>query len=180
MLFRSTATSDVLESGVAENNDLVDRLHAMNQSVGIMLVMEKPTASGAAMMAQAQLGDVEKLIRTGQREAAFIALAKARGSVASAYKSSGDLIDTAFWFGTFAQAAGYTPETVASVTRNDVKRVLRVGPGTGTVDARVWQAIVQGYGEGADRKGGRLHGVKSHARQALAAAIAWVQINRWN
>ena len=32
-----TATSDVLESGVAENNDLVDRLHAMNQSVGIML-----------------------------------------------------------------------------------------------------------------------------------------------
>ena len=46
-------------------------------------------------------------------------------------------------------------------------------------DATAWAAILMLHGgEQAAKKGGPLHGVKSHGRAALAAAVAWDLMSR--
>jgi len=40
-------------------------------------------------------------------------------------------------------------------------------------DATAWAALKLLHGEGCDKKGGALHGVRAHERAALAVAVAW-------
>lgn len=40
-------------------------------------------------------------------------------------------------------------------------------------DATAWAALKLLHGEGCDKKGGALHGVRAHERAALALAVAW-------
>lgn len=61
---------------------------------------------------------------------------------------------------------------VFTLERRAVLRALSDAIGQSvTKDAGVWQALVALHGEGSGKKGGALHGVKSHAKAALA--VAW-------
>lgn len=40
-------------------------------------------------------------------------------------------------------------------------------------DATAWAALKLLHGDGCDKKGGALHGVRAHERAALAVAVAW-------
>lgn len=63
------------------------------------------------------------------------------------------------------------------ITRAEVKAVLTEATLREPVvrdDKTAWQALVALHGgEQAAKKGGPLHGVKSHQRAALAAVVAW-------
>ena len=65
---------------------------------------------------------------------------------------------------------------VDELTRHEIRRRLQMAT-HGVVrvanDATVWAALKLLHGDGCDKKGGALHGVKSHARAALAAAVAF-------
>lgn len=62
------------------------------------------------------------------------------------------------------------------ISRHETRRRLQLAT-HGVVrvanDATVWAAIKLLHGDGCDKKGGSLYGVKSHARAALAAAVAF-------
>jgi hypothetical protein len=65
---------------------------------------------------------------------------------------------------------------VHELTRIEVKNILRDathGEVSVKNDAGVWAALKLLHGEGCDKKGGSLYGVTSHARAALAVAVAW-------
>ena len=158
-----TATREVLDAGVYMNDDMLDRLHTLDPDKAT-LVLERPTSSGASMLALAKLKNKD-----------YEGCAQ---QIASGFKSSGELVTTAIWYGCFSAAAGYTPDTVPNVTRQDVKRVFRVGPGNGSTDSRIRAAILSGYPAGAEKRGGALAKCKTHAWAAMACAIAWEQINK--
>lgn len=65
---------------------------------------------------------------------------------------------------------------VEELTRIEVKNTLREathGEVSLKNDACVWAALKLLHGEGCDKKGGALHGVRAHERAALAVAVAW-------
>ena len=65
---------------------------------------------------------------------------------------------------------------LVSLERRAVLRALSDAVGSDVrKDAGVWAALVTLHGEGSDKKGGCLHGVKAHARSALA--VAWSVAN---
>lgn len=74
----------------------------------------------------------------------------------------------------FQQFAASNPQWL---TRAEVKKRLRVATECEfpvQKDRDVWFALKLLHGgEGCDKKGGPLHGVRSHARAALAAAVAF-------
>lgn len=75
------------------------------------------------------------------------------------------------WVGRFTEAAGTIP--VALVKRSEVLRHLGVSP-KGNADSGVRAAMLDRWGgQAAARKGGALHGVRSHAWPALAVAVAF-------
>jgi hypothetical protein len=73
----------------------------------------------------------------------------------------------------FGRLYEYDPKTI---TRLEIKQALTaatLGEVTVRNDATAWAAVLLLHGgPSAGRKGGALHGVRSHARAALAACIA--------
>ena len=73
----------------------------------------------------------------------------------------------------------HQPQTHAVVewlTRREVKKILSEATLRDIVvkdDKSAWAALKLLHGEGCDKKGGSLYGVKSHGRAALAVAVAW-------
>jgi hypothetical protein len=62
------------------------------------------------------------------------------------------------------------------LTRREVKRILTEATQRDVVvtdDATAWAALKLLHGEGCDKKGGALHGVRAHERAALAVAVAF-------
>lgn len=82
------------------------------------------------------------------------------------------VVDAAWIAGQLAAHCGAQP-----ITRRDIKRILTAATQRDVVvkdDASAWAALklVHG-GDDAAKKGGCLHGVRSHERAALAVAVAW-------
>lgn len=83
------------------------------------------------------------------------------------------VFDTCVWIGRFQQA-WHDPEAARLIFRRVVK--LHLCGSVKASDANVWQALLDRFGGkdvavGKKAAPGRLYGVKSHARQALAVAI---------
>ena len=69
----------------------------------------------------------------------------------------------------------YGSARVYEITRREVKSCLTAATNKDVVvtdDATAWAALKLLHGEGCDKKGGALYGVKSHGRAALAVAYA--------
>lgn len=80
-----------------------------------------------------------------------------------------EVFETCVWIGRFQQAY-QNPECVRRVYRRDVKLHLCGNPRA--KDTNIWQALVDRFGEpGTKKNPGRLYGVRSHARAALAVAV---------
>ncbi len=80
-----------------------------------------------------------------------------------------EVFETVVWIGRFQQAS-VQPEAVHLVPRLAVK--LHHCQSARAKDANIWQAILDRFGgAAAARRGGPLHGVRSHARAALALAL---------
>jgi hypothetical protein len=65
---------------------------------------------------------------------------------------------------------------VHELTRREVKRILTAATQRDVVvtdDASAWAALRLLHGDGCDKKGGALHGVRAHARAALAVCVAF-------
>lgn len=76
-----------------------------------------------------------------------------------------------------------TGRMVNPMERKDVRKQLQLAT-LGTVrvtnDASAWAALLLIHGgDDAGKKGGALHGVKSHARAALAVSVAYARLNAW-
>lgn len=85
-----------------------------------------------------------------------------------------ETFETVFWSGRFAQAwEGYHASMPWSrVTRRQVK--LHLCGSMKAKDANIRQALIDTYGGIAcTKKGGALHGIKSHLWQALAVAVTY-------
>lgn len=70
----------------------------------------------------------------------------------------------------------YTAPRVHELTRLEVcKTLTEATHGEVRVrnDATAWASLKLLHGDGCDKKGGALYGVKSHERAALAVAVAW-------
>lgn len=86
------------------------------------------------------------------------------------------LVDCAYVAGQLAQKlihAGYelhelTRLEVCKVLTAEVHDALRVRN-----DATAWAALKLIHGDGSDKKGGAIYGVRAHERAALAVAVAW-------
>lgn len=80
-----------------------------------------------------------------------------------------EVFETCVWIGRFRQA-WRAPDAVRLAYRKDVKMHLC---GTARAkDGNVWQALKDRLGEpGTKKDPGRLYGVQSHARAALAVAV---------
>lgn len=83
------------------------------------------------------------------------------------------VFDTCVWIGRFQQA-WHDPGAVRLIFRRAVK--LHLCGSAKAKDTNVWQALLDRFGGkdvavGKKAAPGRLYGVKSHARQALAVAI---------
>lgn len=80
-----------------------------------------------------------------------------------------EVFETVRWIGRFQQAWS-EPEAVKLVYRQDVK--LHLCKSVRAKDANIWQALKDRFGEpGTAKNPGKLYGVKSHARAALAVAL---------
>lgn len=87
-----------------------------------------------------------------------------------------ELVDCGYVCGRLAEQFDMV-NAPAEITRIDVKNALRTAT-HGEVpvknDSGVWAALLLLHGgESAAKKGGPLHGVRSHGRAALAVAVAW-------
>lgn len=84
-----------------------------------------------------------------------------------------ETFETCVWIGRFCQACCGADR----LYRRDIK--LHLCGTARAKDAHIWQAIVDRYGGkesaiGSKKKPGPLHGVKSHARAALALGLCWL------
>lgn len=90
--------------------------------------------------------------------------------------------DACYCAGYLACLAHQAEADYAELTRLEVKKALSEATHREIVcrdDATVWAALKLLHGgEGAGKKGGPLYGVKSHARAALAVAVAFVLTRR--
>lgn len=91
-------------------------------------------------------------------------------------KTFPQVVDCGYVCGRLVERIGRSM-AVEELLRVDVRKALSVAT-HGTIvainDATTWQAILQLHGgEQAAKKGGPLHGVRSHARAALACAVAY-------
>ena len=101
--------------------------------------------------------------------------------VAMGQPLSGNLVETMLWAGRMWQAA--TRTTWAEwhwITRNQVKVAL-VGKCQGVKDAHVACAVQERFGGrkaalGTKKEPGPCHGVASHSWQALACALAFMEM----
>lgn len=85
------------------------------------------------------------------------------------------LVDCGYVAGRLAQRMALAG-VVHELTRLDVKQELTEathGEIRVVSDATAWAALKMLHGPDCDRKGGPLHGVKAHARAALAVAVAF-------
>lgn len=93
---------------------------------------------------------------------------------------SGNLVETTLWCGAFWWAAMFcTPWHW--ITRNQVK-VAICGRCKGIKDAHVLTGVQERFGgrekcKGTKKQPGPCYGVSSHAWQALAACVAWIEMD---
>ena len=81
------------------------------------------------------------------------------------------LVDCAWIAGQIKVACKAEP-----LTRREVKQILTDATQRDVIvkdDASAWAALKLLHGEGCDKKGGALHGVKAHERAALAVCVAF-------
>ena len=91
-----------------------------------------------------------------------------------------EVFETVFWSGRFAQMADHRERRWDRMGRKPIK--IRICGTSAAKDANVWTALLDRFGGkaaaiGHARAPGPLHGVKSHARAALALAVAWTEQN---
>lgn len=80
-----------------------------------------------------------------------------------------DVFETVVWIGRFLQT-WKDPDAVLRLGRRVVK--MHLCHSARAKDANIWQALVDRFGEpGTKSCPGRLYGVRSHARAALALAV---------
>lgn len=85
-----------------------------------------------------------------------------------------EVFETCVWIGRFQQA-WHTPDDVQLVYRRIVK--LHLCESAKAKDTNIWQALVDRFGEPGTKKApGKLYGVRSHARAALALAVTVADI----
>lgn len=95
------------------------------------------------------------------------------------------VVDAAYVCGRLVgEIAHWGKGAVHEVTRIEVKKALTEATHREIVvrnDASAWAALLMLHGgDGAAKKGGPLHGCKSHQRAALAAVVAWaIQQGHW-
>jgi hypothetical protein len=83
-----------------------------------------------------------------------------------------ETFETVFWSGRFAQAWEQRLRPWSRVTRRQVK--LHLCGSMKAKDANIRQALIDRYGGIAcTKKGGALHGIKSHLWAALAVAVTY-------
>lgn len=173
-----TRTLDVVEAGDVDNGKLLERIdglyaeHALLSSVKsgqpdrVPMVVEWFASHDPSAMAA--LGTLDRAIKTKD----WSLVAKAKGSVSASATTTGNVATSALWLGMFLHAAGHTLETVGKVTRAEVKKLFRVS-GTGA-DSQVRAALIQTYGEGSEKRNGRLAAVKGDAWSSLAVARCYL------
>lgn len=86
------------------------------------------------------------------------------------------VVEAAYCCGRLRERMTEHCDRVIELKRHDVRsRLQEATHGAVRVknDATVWAALKLLHGDGCDKKGGALHGVRSHARAALAVAVAW-------
>lgn len=86
------------------------------------------------------------------------------------------VVECAWIAGRLRQAVG-----AEELTRLQIKQALTTATHGEVVvrnDATAWAALKLLHGEGCDKRGGALHGVKAHERAALAVAVAWALLRQ--
>ena len=86
------------------------------------------------------------------------------------------VVEAAYVAGRLVERVSKWSDVVVELARHEIRGRLQAAT-HGAVrvknDATVWAALKLLHGDGCDKKGGSLYGVKSHARAALAAAVAF-------
>ena len=166
-----TRTLDVLEAGDVDNGKLLERivdLRTWYRPQPVPLVVEWFASHGQASMGAASM--IDQYIRNGKKDDNL--LKRAAMMARTGATATGDIATSAVWLGMFLHAAGHTLETVGKVTRAEVKKLFRVS-GTGA-DSQVRAALIQTYGEGSEKRNGRLAAVKGDAWSSLAVARCYL------
>jgi hypothetical protein len=81
------------------------------------------------------------------------------------------VVECAWIAGRLRQATG-----AEELTRLQIKQTLTLATHGEVVvrnDATAWAALQLLHGDGCDKKGGALHGIRAHERAALAVVVAW-------
>jgi hypothetical protein len=87
------------------------------------------------------------------------------------------VVDCAYVAGRLTERLADLDAAVHELTRLDVKKVLTdatFGEVRVKNDATAWAALKLLHGKRCDKKGGPLHGVRSHERAATALAVAYL------
>lgn len=124
-------------------------------------VVESGTSAGIDVVAEADTTDVE-----------LVVIERPRG-YGPTYPQ---VVECGYVCGYVVASLTAEGHDVCELVRHDVTKILSDAT-RGAVrvknDATAWAALVLLHGDGCDKKGGALHGVRAHERAALAVAVAW-------